>query len=332
MPSIINSLSRVFHKESLPAQPSDPVAQSLFEGVQVLDPNIDKLKFTQLLEFSLHNQRSKPKYFTKRATNLTYALTLRTGVIYVHTGKEEGPIGEGGSKKALICLKIDLAKVLVEGKCELTVRNSESDPHSIKDALKEDKLANSFDSPYLMKGSELAFQHRTEDNHLELSLFQELMDATAKAFIKERSSLQEREKVVADIGQGLIYLHEKKYVHRDIKPDNVLVRYGKDPEGNRTVEAKITDFGLTTKASKIWPESYAGTMSFLPDSLIHLDGGEKIQGPKTDIYSFGVTVADVLGRSSQSEAWTATLKSRKPEDRPDARTAIEQFQKVRYYR
>lgn len=51
-----------------------------------------------------------------------------------------------------------------------------------------------------------------------------------------------------DIAHGVIYLHSKHFIHRDIACRNCLV--GVD----RTV--KIGDFGLTRQASKNVPEGY----------------------------------------------------------------------------
>ena len=42
-------------------------------------------------------------------------------------------------------------------------------------------------------------------------------------------------RVATDVAEGLVYLHNLKYLHRDIKPENVLM--------TRTFGAKIADLG-----------------------------------------------------------------------------------------
>ena len=48
--------------------------------------------------------------------------------------------------------------------------------------------------------------------------------------------------VSAGVANGIFYLHKMKYMHRDIKPGNVLL--SGDPKSGKFV-AKLTDFGLS---------------------------------------------------------------------------------------
>jgi serine/threonine protein kinase len=46
--------------------------------------------------------------------------------------------------------------------------------------------------------------------------------------------------MIKDVSEAILYLHTKKIVHRDVKPENLLVMQRKD--GRITI--KLTDFGL----------------------------------------------------------------------------------------
>lgn len=46
--------------------------------------------------------------------------------------------------------------------------------------------------------------------------------------------------MASGVASGLLYLHKKKIMHRDVKPSNILL--SGDLQGNFT--AKLTDFGL----------------------------------------------------------------------------------------
>jgi serine/threonine protein kinase len=55
--------------------------------------------------------------------------------------------------------------------------------------------------------------------------------------------------MMLQIGQGMLYLHENRVVHRDLKAQNILVKSRKD--GDTTyLYAKVADFGLSKTKEK----------------------------------------------------------------------------------
>lgn len=123
--------------------------------------------------------------------------------------------------------------------------------------------------------------------------------------------------VICQAAEGLGYLHERKMVHRDVKPDNILV----DVEG----DAKLLDFGLTLadqanaddefSLAMIFGQDCLGTADFIPpeqslDSL-NVDG-------RADIYSLGCTlyVALTAQRPFPGRNRIATVRAHRTEKRP----------------
>ena len=84
------------------------------------------------------------------------------------------------------------------------------------------------------------------------------------------------------IASALRVIHGAEVVHRDIKPDNILLRIDGVP--------KLTDFGIAKDISEGAPEltevgQTMGTLGFMaPEQLLGLPG------PQSDIFSFGVTM------------------------------------------
>ena len=87
-----------------------------------------------------------------------------------------------------------------------------------------------------------------------------------------------------DLILGIEYLHAQGVVHRDIKPDNLLL--------TEDDILKIVDFGVSEmfeKQSDMMTAKSAGSPAFLPPELcVSRHGG--ISGKAADIWSMGVTL------------------------------------------
>jgi serine/threonine-protein kinase len=92
--------------------------------------------------------------------------------------------------------------------------------------------------------------------------------------------------------EGLQFAHSRNYIHRDIKPQNILLH--RDSKG---IKAKLSDFGLAKNFEEAGGSmmtkdgEVAGTVIFMaPEQLLNY----KYVKPPADVYSMGVSLYYLL--------------------------------------
>ncbi len=138
-------------------------------------------------------------------------------------------------------------------------------------------------------------------------LVMDFVEGDSLADVIERSGPQPESKVLAWAGQlldALSYIHSQGVLHRDIKPQNIIIT----PEGR----AVLVDFGLV----KLWnpndPQTRtvmrgAGTPEYAPPEQYDMGMGHT--DPRSDIYSLGATLYHALTGQSPP---TATQRMSSP--------------------
>jgi Protein kinase domain/Domain of unknown function (DUF4384)/Putative zinc-finger len=95
---------------------------------------------------------------------------------------------------------------------------------------------------------------------------------------------QRAARYVADVGEGLVEVHARGIVHRDVKPANILWDPRKD-------EALLTDFGIAARLTE--PTSVAGSIPYMAPEAY--DGRVL---PSLDVYSLAATLFHLASGSA----------------------------------
>lgn len=108
---------------------------------------------------------------------------------------------------------------------------------------------------------------------------------TLKRYIekKARLSVKEAVSIAIQISMGIEAAHNKQIIHRDIKPQNIII--------SKDGKVKVTDFGIAKAAT-------SNTITSNVMGSVHYTSPEQARGgfsdEKSDIYSLGITMFEML--------------------------------------
>ncbi len=108
---------------------------------------------------------------------------------------------------------------------------------------------------------------------------------TLKKYIekKARLSVKEAVSIAIQVARGIEAAHNNHIIHRDIKPQNIII----SKEG----KVKVTDFGIAKAAT-------SNTITSNVMGSVHYTSPEQVRGgfsdEKSDIYSLGITLFEML--------------------------------------
>jgi serine/threonine-protein kinase len=124
-----------------------------------------------------------------------------------------------------------------------------------------------------------------EDNGLYYIVMELIEGITLKTFVERKEKLEVKEAlaIAIQIAQGMEAAHENHIIHRDIKPQNIII--------SKDGKVKVTDFGIAKAAS-------SNTITSNAMGSVHYISPEQARGgysdERSDIYSLGITLYEML--------------------------------------
>jgi serine/threonine protein kinase len=107
-------------------------------------------------------------------------------------------------------------------------------------------------------------------------------------YVRYKGALSEEEALgyIQQIGSALTYIHQQGFIHRDVKPANIMLR-------QNTLEAVLIDFGLARDFSqdKMQTHTNSRTESFAPIEQYEIRAK---RGAYTDVYALAATLYYIL--------------------------------------
>lgn len=124
-----------------------------------------------------------------------------------------------------------------------------------------------------------------DEEKLHYIVMELIEGATLKAYIARKGRLEVKESIgiAIQVAQGIGAAHEQNIIHRDIKPQNMII--------SRDGKVKVADFGIARGVS-------TETLTSAAMGSIHYISPEQARGgysdARSDIYSLGITMYEML--------------------------------------
>ncbi|XP_022614035.1 receptor-interacting serine/threonine-protein kinase 1 isoform X1 [Seriola dumerili] len=202
------------------------------------------------------------------------------------------PLDYGGFGDVYLCYHVTLGQVVLKTMYTGSLRNEESK----RSLLAEGSIMASLNHERVVKLLGVIMEDR------DCSLVMELIPRGNLLVMLETVSVPVsiKGRIILEILEGMVYLTERRVIHKDIKPDNILV--------DKDFHIKIADLGLATCQtwSKLTREESrrrtrigqsagtrgAGTLSYMAPE--HLESIHTASTEKSDVYSFAIVVWVIL--------------------------------------
>jgi len=202
----------------------------------------------------------------------------RNGELLDDRYRVERPIARGGMSTVYRCVDTRLGRNVA---AKVLAPELSADPAARSHFKREARAMAQLSHPCLVNVYDTG-----SDGAYDFLIMELITGGTLRELTAERGPMPPHAAtaVMAPVLTGLALAHRAGMVHRDIKPDNILI--------NGDHQVKLSDFGLVRAASTSVTGSHkiAGTVAYLSPEQVT---GAPI-GPASDVYSAGIVLFELL--------------------------------------
>ncbi len=164
------------------------------------------------------------------------------------------------------------------------------DPELLQIFRTEARAASLLEHPHLAR----VYDYGQEEDGLVYIVMEFLSGYTLGSVLRSRRKITPARavEIMMQACGALAAAHEREIVHRDVKPDNIVLVPAQDDEGQPVEVAKVCDFGIAALGSStpLEEDHAAGTPEYMsPEQTT----GGKIT-PAADVYACGIVLYEML--------------------------------------
>ena len=202
---------------------------------------------------------------------------LKTGMIIAERSEIVGKIGTGGMADVYKAMDHKLNRFVAVKVLKPEFRE---DTTFIKKFRSEAQAAAGLTHPNIVNVFDVG-----DDGGVYYIVMELIEGITLKEYISKKGklSIKEATSIAIQVSMGLEAAHSHGIVHRDVKPQNIII----STDG----KVKVTDFGIARAAS-------SNTISSNVMGSVHYSSPEQVRGgysdEKSDIYSLGITLYEMV--------------------------------------